>query len=258
MQISFKNVDELKKYEKEVKAYNKSLTRKDTAEDTFILIQHWMIKLNLTDQELLAYAFIYNQCSNNEDYTYCAGNQYIADAIGANDKKRASKILNSLVEKGLLTKLDEQLPNGMCKYKIFDKDVVEDIQEIVGEKNEKKIMHVVNYFNQVLDTKYTLYDRVRNGLVNNLLNAGFTVDDLKLTIDDVKTWPSKYQTISFNKLFGEGFEEYYNKALRKKQADTLHTTNWLETDNNKSKQNTTTDNKSKDDGRDYDIAKYFK
>ncbi len=228
MQISFKNVDELKKYEKEVKAYNKSLTRKDTAEDTFILIQHWMIKLNLTGQELLAYAFIYNQCSNNADYVYYAGNQYIADVIGANDKKRASKILNSLVEKGLLIKLDEQLPNGMCKYKIFDKDVVEDIQEIVGEKNEKKIMHVVNYFNQVLDTKYTLHDKARNGLVNNLLNAGFTVDDLKLTIDDVKTWPSKYQTISFNKLFGEGFEEYYNKALKKKQADTLHISNWLE------------------------------
>ncbi len=86
-------------------------------EENFISIQGWMVsRFGLKGNELIIYAIIYG-FSQEENSSFTGSRQYLADWTNST-KSGVQKNLNSLVEKGLLNKV-EKLSNGVkfCEYK---------------------------------------------------------------------------------------------------------------------------------------------
>lgn len=74
------------------------------ANERFIVIQEWMLELGLTDSELRAFALVYG-FSQDSETGYRGGIDYVAHWCQV-QRRQAIYILNSLVEKGVVTKRD--------------------------------------------------------------------------------------------------------------------------------------------------------
>ena len=76
--------------------------------NNFITVQGWMANdLNLKGNSLLIYAIIYG-FSQVEGQTYNGSYQYLADWCGTS-KRQVIRILNTLVEDGLISKKEKEL-----------------------------------------------------------------------------------------------------------------------------------------------------
>lgn len=85
-------------------------------DNTYITIQSWMrTELNLSGTELLVYAVVYG-FSQDGMSKYTGSRQYIADWCGCTVRS-VQTILNSLTERGLLTKSETTINNVRhCEY----------------------------------------------------------------------------------------------------------------------------------------------
>lgn len=101
-------------------------------DENYIVIQGWMRNvLKLSGNELVAYALIYGFCQDRET-RFSGSLSYISDALGLT-KVNARNVLLRLVEKGLLTKIDEVI-NGVrfCRYGISETDTGVYLKQIRG------------------------------------------------------------------------------------------------------------------------------
>lgn len=85
-------------------------------EKSYVTIQGWMTKLDIKGNALIAFACIYGFSQDGES-EFKGSAQYIADWCGVS-RTAAFGILNSLVGKGLVVKIDNVI-NGvrLCNYK---------------------------------------------------------------------------------------------------------------------------------------------
>mgnify|MGYP004658576855 FL=1 len=84
--------------------------------ENYITIQGWMrTKLDLSGNELIAYALIYGFSQDGES-VFSGSSQYISEWLGI-DKKSALRLLKRLSEEGIVTKKEEFI-NGVkfCRY----------------------------------------------------------------------------------------------------------------------------------------------
>lgn len=75
-----------------------------------------MNELGLRNKELIAYAVIYS-FSQDERTRYAGGLSYLCTCTGASDKTSMHRILQSLVEKGLIIKIEKEINRvKFCEY----------------------------------------------------------------------------------------------------------------------------------------------
>lgn len=83
--------------------------------------------------------------------------------------------------------------------------------------NNKDIVEIVDYLNQVCNTKYLPSSKKTQSLINARLNESFTVDDFKTVIDKkYKEWSQDEKMNKFLRpetLFGTKFESYLNQKI---------------------------------------------
>ena len=87
-------------------------------DENYITIQAWMRKdLNLKGNELMVYAIIYGFCQDGAS-VYSGSCSYLSEWIGV-DKKTVRRLLQGLVSKGFLVKIDK-IVNGvkLCDYSV--------------------------------------------------------------------------------------------------------------------------------------------
>ena len=91
--------------------------------DNYFQVQGWMVnELGLKGNDLLVYAIIYG-FSQTDDQYFTGSQQYLADWTNST-KKGIRKNLQSLVEKGLLIKIDKTINNvKYCEYKALRKPI---------------------------------------------------------------------------------------------------------------------------------------
>lgn len=85
--------------------------------ENFITIQGWMVnELGLSGNDLICYALVYG-FSQDEESEFAGSLSYVAGCLNIT-KQNARKVLLRLVEKGLITKRDEEVARGikLCKY----------------------------------------------------------------------------------------------------------------------------------------------
>lgn len=82
------------------------------ANERFIVIQEWMLELGLNDSELRAFALIYG-FSQDSETGFRGSIDYVAHWCQV-QRRQAIYILNSLVEKGVVTK--QEIPGQACAY----------------------------------------------------------------------------------------------------------------------------------------------
>ena len=87
-------------------------------EGTYITIQSWMrTELGLTGNELLIFALIFGFCQD-EETVFKGTLSYMADWIGTS-KRTAINITKSLVDKGFIDRIEEQISGvTLVRYKI--------------------------------------------------------------------------------------------------------------------------------------------
>lgn len=85
-------------------------------DENYIVIQGWMVnKLRLSGNELIVYAVIYGFSQDGES-KFDGSRQYLADCCNCSIRS-IQNILNSLVEKELITKYEEEVNRvKVCKY----------------------------------------------------------------------------------------------------------------------------------------------
>lgn len=92
--------------------------------ENFITIQGWMVnELGLSGNDLICYALVYG-FSQDEESEFAGSLSYVAGCLNIT-KQNARKVLLRLVEKGLITKRDEEVARGikLCRYSAkFKKD----------------------------------------------------------------------------------------------------------------------------------------
>lgn len=96
------------------------ISQKSMENTNYITIQGWMInELNLKGNELLLYAIIYG-FSQDGDSEYFGSQRYIAKAMKIS-LQTANKIINNLLDKGLIEKIGESHYRVSCA-KLVDKN----------------------------------------------------------------------------------------------------------------------------------------
>lgn len=85
-------------------------------DENYIVIQGWMVnQLRLSGNELIVYAIIYGFSQDGES-KFDGSRQYLADSCNCSIRS-IQNILNSLVEKQLITKYEEEVNKvKVCKY----------------------------------------------------------------------------------------------------------------------------------------------
>ena len=88
--------------------------------------------------------------------------------------------------------------------------------------HQEEIKAVIDYFNEVVGTRYTYRNKKINGLISARLNEGFTVDDLKRVVDiKVGDWTGTEwaRFLKPTTLFAPShFEDYLNERPKKETA----------------------------------------
>lgn len=115
-------------------------------DSNYLLVQGWMItKLKLSGNELLCYALIYG-FSQDGNSVFSGTASYIADWLGI-EKRSVFNVLQKLVEKGYLEKIEKTINNvKLCDYKI-NMGVVKNLQggdEKFSLGSEKTSPHNIN------------------------------------------------------------------------------------------------------------------
>lgn len=89
-----------------------------------------------------------------------------------------------------------------------------------------KIKEIIDYLNNKLKTRYSVYSKKSNTHIRARLNEGYSVEDFKLVIDQkYKDWyNTEYaEYLRPETLFGTKFEGYLNKALMNKPKTKIET-----------------------------------
>lgn len=211
--------------------------------ENFIHIGGWMLTdLHLKGNELLIYAIIYGFSQDGEQ-TFSGSLQYLADWTNST-KQGVSKSLKSLVDKGLIDKI-EKFVNGVkfCEYRttkfngVYNKVTQGMQQSLMGgmqqsltnnidtdnteNKNRNNNRHtlavreIVEYLNQKAGMQYRSGSKATQQHINARLAEGYTVEDFKTVIDKkCADWKGTdyEQYLRPSTLFGTKFENYLNAA----------------------------------------------
>ena len=94
---------------------------KQLNEKNYIAIADWMItELDLSSRELLAYAIIYGFSQDGES-CFSGSLSYLANWLNMNDRGNVTKILNKLIDKGLIVKEKRSSSTKTwCEYRVTD------------------------------------------------------------------------------------------------------------------------------------------
>jgi len=106
-------------------------------DDTYIVIQSWMVKkLGLKDKELLVYALVYGFSQDGESW-FSGSLQFIAEWLCIDRKHVYSRYLKPLLDKGLLIR-DTDIRNGVefPKYRAVKPDFMD--VPVMGEVLPKR------------------------------------------------------------------------------------------------------------------------
>lgn len=171
----------------------------------YITIQEFMVKdLELSGNELIAYALIYGFSQDGESY-FKGSLSYVAKWLNCS-KATACNILNKLADDGFLEKKEKNV-NGvrLCDYTTYpiDEKVLKEIKE---KKKERKEKEKAERYAKKLNThsknrkghskNLNEYSKNLNGGIQKTLNHNTTdiLDDMKdENIDDI---PKKAETLS--------------------------------------------------------------
>lgn len=96
--------------------------------ERYIVIQEWMLTLDLNVNELIAYALIYGFCQDGES-DFHGSIDYVAHWCKVG-RRQAIRILNSLVTKGVVSK--EEVPGHVCLYRVTFTPPVSDMPPVTS------------------------------------------------------------------------------------------------------------------------------
>ncbi len=94
----------------------------------YIVIQEWMLSLDLNLNELIAYALIYGFCQDR-DSDFHGSIDYVAYWCRVG-RRQAIRILNALVAKGVVSK--EEVPGHVCRYRVTHLPPVADMPPVTS------------------------------------------------------------------------------------------------------------------------------
>lgn len=171
----------------------------------YITIQEFMVNdLELSGNELIAYALIYGFSQDGESY-FKGSLSYVAKWLNCS-KATACTILNKLSDDGFLEKKEKNV-NGvrLCDYTAYPIDE-DELKEIKEKKKERKEKEKAERYAKKLNThsknrkghskNLNEYSKNLNGGIQKTLNHNTTdiLDDMKdENIDDI---PTKAETLS--------------------------------------------------------------
>jgi len=96
--------------------------------DRYIVIQEWMLSLELNLNELIAYALIYGFCQDR-DSDFHGSIDYVAYWCRVG-RRQAIRILNALVTKGVVSK--EDVPGHVSRYRVTHLPPVTDMPPVTS------------------------------------------------------------------------------------------------------------------------------
>ena len=217
------------------------------AKDKYVALCPWMVKdLGLKGSELIAYALIYGVEQNCGQYYGSA--EYLASVWLGIAPKQGYRVLNSLINKGLLKKWTE---NG----KIYYSAIVPEIEENFAKKGK----------NGLKTRPYNIIDNIEDN-IDNIDNNNIVINSQNKTEQNSssKTQPSIYKGTTeelclfadsrfakfedyitqFNSPEYENIDMYYywqvimdwsNSGTKKKRDWIATTRNWIRTDKDNGK-----------------------
>lgn len=188
----------------------------------YYVVQSFMVKeLCLKGLEKDIYAIIYGY-SQAENQVFSGSLQYLADWTNST-KQGVMKVLNNLIEKGLLGK-NEKLYNGVkfCEYYTTEFNGGIKLSLIGGSKQSLpnnidndniEYNNIINYLNEKVGTNYKSSTPKTQKLISARIKEGFKLEDFKAVIDNkCNDWLNTewQQYLRPDTLFGTKFESYLN------------------------------------------------
>ena len=161
-------------------------------DENYITIQGWMIKeLELKGNELLVYAVIYG-FSQNEENKFRGSRRYLAEWCNSTIRG-IDKVLNKLIEKGLIIKFDE-IKNGIkfCEYRCAN-----------GGREQSSPVENKVYGGREQSYHNNIEDNIDKENISNKLDIKERFK--KPTIEEIKTYCEERQ----NNIDGEKFYDFY-------------------------------------------------
>jgi len=220
--------------------------------ENYIVIQGWMrTDLDLKGNELLAYALVYGFCQA-EGHSFHGSRRYIMEWLGVSSKDTVTRVMKSLVGKGLLLRRDRvvegvtfveyecaprlknELPpseNQSAPRLKISPDNTRGID--IGEKNppiaplddrQEDIEKVVRHLNSVTGKSFDAKRDSTRKPVRARLNEGYAAKDLMAVIDvKFSQWgrdPRMKPYLRPETLFrASKFESYLQETLTRTVAD---------------------------------------
>ena len=219
--------------------------------ENYILIQGWMrTELDLKGNELLAYALVYGFCQA-EGHSFHGSRSYIMEWLGVSSKDTVTRVMKSLVSKGLLLREEKNirgmtfveytcaprsenqtthglkisLPQSENQTTPRLKIRPNNTREIdIGDKNppispheQEDVDEVVSHLNAVTGKSFKAKSNATRNPIRARLREGYTVDDCKRVIDvKVSDWgrdPKMRKFLRPETLFRESkFEAYLQES----------------------------------------------
>lgn len=151
-------------------------------ENSFINIGGWMVTdLGLRGDKLTAYAIVYGFGQDNAGW-YTGGREYLSDWLGCSLKK-AGRILNELVDEGLVVKCDGDKTNGGLSFRykavdLWDKTSLGDeTSPTLGTKRPVPTGQNVPNLRDKTSHRNTKGDSKSNGKEKNNSDLGSMIDE---------------------------------------------------------------------------------
>ena len=95
----------------------------------------------------------------------------------------------------------------------------ENDNENINDNDNRNIINIINYLNNILNSKYRANNKVTMKHINARLKEGYTFDDFKTVIDKkYAEWNNTemQQYLNPETLFGTKFEKYLNQPVKKR------------------------------------------
>lgn len=175
--------------------------------ENFFVIKGFMLsELNLKGNELLVYAIIYG-FSQIENQYFTGSINYLSSWTGISSRTTVFKVLNSLIEKGLIIKEEEYKNNiKFCKYKavIKNQNQIIDIENTLGN-TENELGVVQNMYEGSTEIEPNNIDIIYKD----------NIDNLKKNIKKKSTFASQKhlrfpKKINFQETLRKNYEEENN------------------------------------------------
>lgn len=219
--------------------------------ENYILIQGWMrTELDLKGNELLAYALVYGFCQA-EGHSFHGSRSYIMEWLGVSSKDTVTRVMKSLVSKGLLLREEKNI-RGMTfveytcaprsenqttpglkislpqsenqttpRLKIRPNNTreidIEDKNPPISPHEQEDVDEVVSHLNAVTGKSFKAKSDATRKPIRARLREGYTADDCKRVIDaKVADWgrdPKMSKFLRPDTLFrASKFEAYLNES----------------------------------------------